>query len=531
MPALLSDWHALVEKRLGKSIDLKSAIQGSGDELPDSRDPLIANYIELVRFAHTLHMDGQRDAVEIYRKGNGWKILDGERRWVATHLLMLHVNGDRDTVLAVEKKPDIFAQATKNGARRPLTATEMARQIALLVIHMYTGDPGVQFDEFETMILSGECDRKYYAQVRDGNQYRIKKGMLEHVLAATGLKSKEQISQYRALLDIPDALWMQADEEGWTEGAIREYVNTAKTPRADADRLTNVNLSSPNQTLNPPVTTTPNGLPLHLKPTLKVGDTVRFFGKEGKIRSINGRIVIVEGMGPRDMDGLQYVRSADAPEATPVAAPVQPEPVDESTIVHDDLSPGEIMRLKQAHTMLFNGDPRDDGWHPQFNEHTQSLVEREYLEMARHKLIIGGEALCLRITPLGCAAIDKPYVVPRTPAAPPVAPETGQTQTSALIEGWANPPLKPTLQFLMKLSDDLGLRLNWSDFDYLLSVDKQGIAAFHADPKRLADDWRAMLDQRSTRIGDLLDMVAKEITDYMTHVYTVGEDVRKGVNS
>jgi hypothetical protein len=548
MPTLLGLWQAEVEKRLGKRINRDAILKGESDDTIEHKtaDPVVDSYFEVLRLAASIHRDGLMNPVRAARRGSSWLLESGERRWVAYHLLEKYKIGDYASIPAVViDSVDVWKQAAENGARAPLNAIGMARQLALLILDMYADDDGIQFDSYETTVLSGGCDRRFYAQVANGNVFRIKRGMGERVLVATGLKSDAQISQYRALLSATDELWTEADEYNLTENAIRLRMSPDKSPLAIVDTLTPVKVVSANQPLNPPVTTTPNGLPLHQKPTLKVGDKVRFFGKENVIIAIEGKRAFIRGMGYRYLDALELVEEAQPVNAP--GAPVQPDPVLVSDDVPepqtfdepDELSDGAIMLLKQAHTMLVNGDPRDEGWHLHFSGETQLLIRLGLLELAQRKLVIShGEALCVRITPLGCAAIDKPYVARRAPTAMPVAQETvdmvtgeiaGAHDDTPLIEGWANPPLKPTLQFLMKLSDDLGLRQNWSDFDYLLGVDKQGIAAFHADPKRLADDWRAMLDQRSTRIGDLLDMVAKEITDFITHVYTVGEDVRKGV--
>jgi hypothetical protein len=119
-------------------------------------------------------------------------------------------------------------------------------------MHLYRSRDGVSLLDYQEMIPEGGCDRAFYAQVADGNIYRVPKGFGERILQASGLKSRAQLQQYRALLDVPDEVWMQADEEDWPEGRIREYMNpharkdTSTTvdisPKTD-DRLTMVNLS------------------------------------------------------------------------------------------------------------------------------------------------------------------------------------------------------------------------------------------------------------------------------------------------
>jgi hypothetical protein len=101
------------------------------------------------------------------------------------------------------------------------------------------------------------------------------------VLQVTGLKSKAQISHYRALLNIPDALWDKADEQSWTEFAIREYMasmkpesptpatpSTRKTAAENGDRFTAVNPQPQNQTDSADVTA-PDRLTVVNPPTVE----------------------------------------------------------------------------------------------------------------------------------------------------------------------------------------------------------------------------------------------------------------------
>lgn len=253
--SVLGNWHALVEDRLGHPLDLPATLRSGGDVLDFVDDPIVAEYAAAIKLAQTIFTDGQRESIEVWRRdpvGRHFVIQDGERRWVAHHLLNLHVSGDYGTILAVEKDRNVWAQATRNGAHRALNAIAMARQIALLLIAMYEGDSDVNFDSFERMVLPGECDRKYYAQVARGDLYPVKRGMLDRVLSVTGMKQRTQLAQYRALLDLDDDLWLQADTENWAEFAIRtraEEDRRAKTFAAEqADVLPVGNTLSGNQT-------------------------------------------------------------------------------------------------------------------------------------------------------------------------------------------------------------------------------------------------------------------------------------------
>lgn len=271
MPTLLGNWHLIVEHKLGRELDLPNLLAGVDLEIK-TEDPIVEQYFEVLRLAASIHADGLQNPIRVVRSGAQYRIESGERRWVAYWLLYLFVATDYSAIPAVESaRMDVWAQAAENGARAPLNAIQMARQLALLVMDMYEGDKDAQFDDYQTLVLPGECDRKFYAQVGDGTAYPIRRGFGERVLQVTGLKSRHQISQYRALLNIPDALWDKADEQNWTEFAIREYAASIKpeapapTPQPEGkpapksgDVLTAVNLQPTNTTPNADVTA-PNG--------------------------------------------------------------------------------------------------------------------------------------------------------------------------------------------------------------------------------------------------------------------------------
>jgi hypothetical protein len=339
MPEVLGNWHLVVEARLGKPFDLSKALKGNGDgeENEKHADPVVEAYMELTRLAASIHRDGLINPVRVVKYGSGFLIESGERRWAAYWLLSLHIQGDNGQpspylrIPAVEKNHlDVWAQAAENGARSPLNAIGMARQLALLVMAMYEKDDGVRFEKYEAdedgggMVYPGECDRRFYAQVANGQLYRIKKGLLDRVLSVTGLKSMEMVSRYRALLDIPDDLWQEADEEDWTEGEIRKHIQNSKSSVDIADTLTGVKVSPSNTDIS----TGNNGdqnkdravddsfLP---PPAFKVGDKVRDTnGKVGIITMVwNSGIVDIEPIGMRKWESL--TRVDDDTEVTPVA--------------------------------------------------------------------------------------------------------------------------------------------------------------------------------------------------------------------
>ena len=256
VPVVLGRWLAMVQHQIGGELPIKQVLLGEWENtLTDLQksEPVVWSFFDIAGLAITIVQSGQREAVE-YAEG---VLIDGERRWWATHMLNAwagKVAGrDFSKILAAEKaKPDVWAQATRNGARTTLNAIEMARQVGLLVMAMYEGDAGVKFESFKALVLPGGIDRAFYAQVANGNVYRIKRGMTEKVMAATGLKSESAVRNHRALLNIPDALWMKADEQNWTEWQIREYLDGVKAANEDATKLHSVTDVTVSPTQSPP---------------------------------------------------------------------------------------------------------------------------------------------------------------------------------------------------------------------------------------------------------------------------------------
>lgn len=237
--------------------------RGEGSDIAGEFAPVADEYIELLRLASDIRANGLTNPITVSRYGDRYTIETGERRWLA-HQLLYHYEGDKwATIPAREVTRDVWRQASENNARRPLNAIGMARQLALLIMSMYEGDSGVFFDSYHTLVLPGESDQRYYAQVANGNIYRIKRGYGEKVQTAMGLKSRAQISQYRALLSIPSEVWVEADEGNYSEHKIRDTLTTVNVttpePATDGarvepintpDMLTAVNVAAPEPSQN-----------------------------------------------------------------------------------------------------------------------------------------------------------------------------------------------------------------------------------------------------------------------------------------
>jgi hypothetical protein len=229
LQTLIANWHVLVESTLETEINVQQIITGASDiDKPEHEEGFIVDFFELLSLAASIYKEGLSNPITCVRYGSRYMIETGERRWLAYCLLSYWTGSQFDTIPAYVRSGAVnpWRQAAENGARRPLNAIGMARQIAILVMDCYRSERGVDFGEYTQVVMPGECDRKYYAQVANGNTFRIPAGMGSQFLDVTGLKSRSQLSQYRSLLEIPDAIWMEADRHNWSEGKIRERVNS-----------------------------------------------------------------------------------------------------------------------------------------------------------------------------------------------------------------------------------------------------------------------------------------------------------------
>jgi len=223
---VLASWHAVTEDIAGRGIDLVQMLMAYDGQAIEIEDPVAAEYLELVSLAASIVRDGMLNPITVVKQGDVYVIETGERRWLAHHLLahFAHQKFQRINAREVDST-NVWKQAAENGARRPLNAIGMARQLALLLMDMYARDAGVKFDAYEAMVYPEECDRKYYAQVKNGKLYPVKRGYMQRVLDVTGLKNKSQVGQYRDLLNLDDAVWLQADLLNWTEFDCRKVLD------------------------------------------------------------------------------------------------------------------------------------------------------------------------------------------------------------------------------------------------------------------------------------------------------------------
>lgn len=234
-------WHQMAERQAGHEIPLKTLLRGEGEgaEADKTGMPLVDGFMALVALAASIFDKGLVNPITVSPRGmDAYTIETGERRYQAYRLLYGVLGLKKFSKIVANKVAavDVWRQAAENGSRKPLNAIGMARQIALLIMALNDDKTYEPFEAF-----AGQSDRLFYAQVADGITHRIPKGASEKILQATGLKSRSQIAHYRALLDIPDDVWQQADEDDWPEFKIRESV------RPPQDMFTPVNISTPTQ--------------------------------------------------------------------------------------------------------------------------------------------------------------------------------------------------------------------------------------------------------------------------------------------
>jgi hypothetical protein len=185
--------------------------------------------LELVDLAASIRRDGLTNPVTVAQTGDHYQLETGERRWLAYHLLHWFFEDERDKWAKIPARivehVDVWRQATENTARANLNAIGRARQFAILLMDLLA-QSGAEFRPFEAF----EQEQDFYAQVADGDVWRVPRGKGELLLNAMGLKHVGQLRHYRALLRLPNEVWREADDTNLTEGEIRYSDADTVTP-------------------------------------------------------------------------------------------------------------------------------------------------------------------------------------------------------------------------------------------------------------------------------------------------------------
>jgi hypothetical protein len=196
------------------------------DDEAKEMGPVEASFRAMVGLAASIRHHGLANPITVVPHGNTFQLETGERRLLAYNLLhslpqeVSEATFETIPARVVESK-SLWRQAAENGARQNLNAISLARQLALLLMDVYK-------DKHTFALANDMPDRDWYAQVYDSKQFPVPYGRAAELAAAVGLKSGNQIRQYRALLDLPETVWLLADNFNWTEYKIRQMRTDAK---------------------------------------------------------------------------------------------------------------------------------------------------------------------------------------------------------------------------------------------------------------------------------------------------------------
>ncbi len=227
LDTLFETWLKAVEAERGNAdFNLDILLTPQGDEVRNHAPlPIEAALLGLIDLAASILRSGLTNPITVVRDGESYLLETGERRWLAYHLLYFHTKDEQWTKIParVMDSFSLWRQAGENNARDNLNAIGKARQLALLIMDLYR-EQGTQFQPYEKLVKGNGCDREFYAQVEDSDRWRIPRGKAELLLNATGLKSLRQLSQYRALLALPDEAWVIADDTNLSEYRLRQVL-------------------------------------------------------------------------------------------------------------------------------------------------------------------------------------------------------------------------------------------------------------------------------------------------------------------
>lgn len=195
------------------------------EQIPQSNiGPREVALMPVVELAASIFRDGLVNPISIAQNGRLYEIETGERRWLAYHLLNWRFGHESDEWQKIPARQvegvSIWRQADENNARADLNAIEKARQFALLLMDIRATEKGDEFALYNTF----EHEQGYYAQVEDGQVYRIPSGAGEKLINAMGISDVGQLRHLRRLLRLPRIVWTVADDLNWSENFIQKNI-------------------------------------------------------------------------------------------------------------------------------------------------------------------------------------------------------------------------------------------------------------------------------------------------------------------
>ena len=237
---VLKSWMYLAQEERGREFsadELYALLQTDTDyEWEGAIGPLESSFLDLVGLANDIRRNKLTNPVTVVRRGTGYQLETGERRWLAYHLLYAVLQDEQWSRIPAREvqEANVWRQASENNIRVSLNAIGRARQLALLLMDIYAKD-GTSFQAYSEVVQTSLCDRPFYAQVADGEAFRIPRNHGTAILTAMGLKNSVQLRQYRALLRLPDDIWLKADDENWDEFKVRSHTVTAVTVSSNSE--------------------------------------------------------------------------------------------------------------------------------------------------------------------------------------------------------------------------------------------------------------------------------------------------------
>lgn len=249
-------WHRISEQLHGGPINLKNIFRGESDGFENEpTHGIVKGFMGLVALAADIARIKQTNAITVVyapdaETGVQYQIETGERRWMALNMLYGVTGKEKFSKIKarIVEKSSVWRQASENGAREKLTAIAKARQMALLLMDWYHENRGINFLPYRELVPNIDvCDRVFYAQVADGQRFKVPDGQGSSFLEAIDLPSKGQLSRIRALLDAPDDVWLEADENDWAEFKIRSEMDA----RSNSVRLPTGNHADEKSPANP----------------------------------------------------------------------------------------------------------------------------------------------------------------------------------------------------------------------------------------------------------------------------------------
>jgi ParB-like chromosome segregation protein Spo0J len=237
--AHISDLIDEAERRRHAQFDLRGHLEGENDVAGDDyrRGPIETSFLRIVTLAASIRRDGLTNPITVAPLGmEAYRLETGERRWLAYHLLHAFFDGkdgrpdEREHWRRIPARnvgqASVWRMANENNVRADLNAIAKARQLALLLIDLYSRR-GHAFKGYDELVESSRCDRAFYAQIADGDEYPIPRGAGDQILNAMGFNSKSQLREHRQLLVLPDPVWEWADDLNWPHYPIRQLIQKA----------------------------------------------------------------------------------------------------------------------------------------------------------------------------------------------------------------------------------------------------------------------------------------------------------------